>query len=93
MLFKDSSSVGERSMSSVTSSIRSQIILALRHEEAEDGLYFNNLIAVHEDEERPVVGGTQEEILAVLGDMIQEGEVIADDSGPEVIFRLGSARF
>ena len=87
---KSLASKGSEDMSAV--SIREQILGALRHEEAEDGLYFNNLIAVHEDEERPVVAGTQEEILSVLGDMIQEGEVVADDSGPEVIFRIGRAR-
>lgn len=78
-------------MSSSPIAIRDQILAALRHEEAEDGLYFNNLIAVHEDEERPVVGGSQEEILMILGEMIQDGEVVADDSGPEVIFRIGTS--
>ena len=76
-------------MADTVSIIRSQILSALRHEEAEDGLYFNNLIAVHEDEERPVVAGSQEEILTVLTELIQDGEVIADDSGPEIIFRIG----
>ena len=31
--------------------IKREILAALSHPEAEDGLYFNNLIIVHEEEE------------------------------------------
>jgi hypothetical protein len=44
-------------------SIREQIVAALSHPEAEDGLYFNNLIVVHEEEERPIVEGDETIIL------------------------------
>ena len=68
--------------------IKDQIVSALKHSEAEDGLYFNNLIVVHEDEERPIVSGSDEEVLAALKDLITEGKVVADDSGEKVLFQL-----
>ena len=72
--------------------IKKQIVSALSHVEAEDGLYFNNLIVVHEEEERPVVNGTEEEVLNALKEMIRDGTVIAEDSGDEVIFRLSNSQ-
>lgn len=68
--------------------LKREIISALSHVEAEEGLYFNNLIVVHEDEERPPVDGTQEDVLAALREMLKEGTVVAEDHGDAVIFRL-----
>ena len=69
--------------------IKSQIIAALSHPEADEGLYFNNLRTVFEEEERPVVNGDEIEVLDALKDLIDDGAVIADDSGEEIIFFLG----
>ena len=68
--------------------IRQQIIAALRHPEAEDGLYFNNLIVVHEEEERPIVEGDEGEIRAVLHAMIKDGVVTSSGEGAQEIFVL-----
>ena len=71
-------------------SIRNQIIAALSHPEAEDGLYFNNLIVVHEEEERPIVEGNEQAIMAVLNEMVAEGLVRSSGSGSQQIFSLAS---
>lgn len=68
--------------------IRDQIIAALSHPEAEDGLYFNNLIVVHEEEERPIVEGDESLILAVLEEMIADGAVKSTGEGGQRIFAL-----
>jgi hypothetical protein len=68
--------------------IKKQIEEALRHPEAEDGLYFNNLIVVHEEEERPIVVGEESEILAALNELIDEGKVLVTKSASEQIYRL-----
>jgi hypothetical protein len=67
-------------------SIRKQIIAALTHPEAEDGLYFNNLIVVHEEEERPIVEGEESAIRGVLKEMIAEGVVRSSGEGAQAIF-------
>ncbi len=68
--------------------IKKQIEAALSHPEAEDGLYFNNLIVVHEEEERPIVVGEEAEILAALNEMIKEGRIVVTKSANEQIYRL-----
>jgi hypothetical protein len=71
--------------------IKEQIVLSLSHIEAENGLYLNNLMAVHEDEERTVVEGSEIEILDALKDLISEGLVHMDDRGEQVVFYLSSS--
>jgi hypothetical protein len=68
--------------------IRSQILSALSHSEAEEGLYFDNLVAVHEEEERNVVVGSQLEILDELKNLIDEGLVEVREEGEALIFSL-----
>ncbi len=68
--------------------VKQDILQALSHPEAEDGLYLNNLQVVHEEEERRVVRGTQLEILEALKMLIEEGRVKTDESGEDVIFSL-----
>lgn len=69
-------------------SIREQILAALSHPEAEDGLYFNNLIVVHEEEERPIVEGDETVILQVLDSMIVDGVVSVSGEGSQRIYLL-----
>ena len=71
-----------------SNTIREQILAALRHPEAEDGLYFNNLIVVHEEEERPIVEGHENDIQAVLDSMISEGELSVVGEGPQRIYAI-----
>lgn len=70
--------------------IKNQILQALRHVEAEEGLYFRNLHHLHEEDERDVVSGSQEEILKALKELMDEGKVVGNDAGPEMIFFLSS---
>ena len=68
--------------------IRSQILSALAHPEAEEGLYFENLIAVHEEEERNAVSGSQIEVLDELKKLIDEGRVGVREEGEALVFFL-----
>lgn len=68
--------------------IKNQIIQALSHPEADEGLYFRNLYNLHEEDERKPVSGTQEEILEALKELMSEGKVMASEDGPEMIFML-----
>ena len=66
--------------------IKQQIIAALLHPEAEEGLYFRNFTLLHEEDERPVVEGDQLEILEALRELIDEHRVRVDETGKEVVF-------
>ena len=68
--------------------IKSDILSALSHPEAEEGLYLNNLLVVHEEEERCPVRGTQLQVLDALKALIDAGKVVTDESGEDVIFSL-----
>jgi hypothetical protein len=69
-------------------SIKAQIEAALSHPEAEDGLYFNNLIVVHEEEERPIVEGDEGDVLRVLESLIDRGLVTVEGEGDQRIYHL-----
>lgn len=71
--------------------IKREILAALSHPEAEDGLYFNNLIIVHEEEERPIVRGEEAEVVEALKDLVKAGTVETSGSGNETIYRLKSS--
>ncbi len=68
--------------------IKREILAALRHPEAEDGLYFNNLTELYEEEERPPVIGEDVEILDALKALIDEGLVTTTDGEAGTIFLL-----
>jgi hypothetical protein len=68
--------------------IRDQIVAALSHPEAEDGLYFNNLVVVHEEEERPIVEGEETAVLQALEDMRTEGLICVSGEGSQRIYAL-----
>lgn len=71
-----------------TQEIRQQVLAALEHPEAEEGLYLDNFQHLHEEDERPLVTASQLEILDMLKALIAEGRVTADESGEDVIFKL-----
>lgn len=66
--------------------IKQQILEALRHPEAEEGLYFRNFTILHEEDERPIVEGNQLEILEALKELIEAEKVRVDESGKDVVF-------
>ena len=78
--------MGEELMSTID--IKREILAALSHPEAEDGLYFNNLIIVHEEEERPIVRGEESDVLEALRELVKAGTVVTTGNGPETIYKL-----
>jgi len=70
--------------------IKDEILSALTHPEAEEGLYFRNFTLLHEEDERPRVNGDQIEILDALHELMAEGKVKMSDSGDEAIFSLNN---
>jgi hypothetical protein len=68
--------------------IKAQILAALSHPEAEDGLYFNNLIVVHEEEERPIVEGDEGAVIKALEELVDEGRIKVSGEGAQRIFQL-----
>ena len=71
--------------------LRAQILTALAHPEAEEGLYFRNLYHLHEEDERPAVEGDEVAILDMLKVLIAEGQVSMDETGSEAVFKLNVA--
>jgi hypothetical protein len=76
----------ERRMANTT--IKAQILAALSHPEAEDGLYFNNLIVVHEEEERPIVEGDEAAVMAAIEELLEDGRIKVSGEGDQRIFQL-----
>jgi hypothetical protein len=70
------------------SMIKKEILQALKHPEAEDGLYFNNLIAVHEEEERTCVQGDDLQVLDALFELIQAGQIFTSQKDGNTVFHL-----
>ena len=79
-------------MSNNLEGVKSQIIKALEHPEAEEGLYFRNLWFLHEEDERPPVVADEVQILDALRELMDEGKVLMDDSGEEAIFQLNQKK-
>lgn len=70
--------------------IKNQIVQALSHSEAENGLYLDNLRVVHEDEERNPVEGSDIEVLDALKELLSEGIVQMNETSENVIFSLSN---
>ena len=77
-------------MTSRKDQIKKQILEALKHPEAEEGLYFRNFAHLHEEDERPQVAGEEIEILDALKELIASNRVRVDESGEEVVFFLAA---
>lgn len=71
--------------------VKSQILEALRHPEAEEGLYFRNFYHLHEEDERPAVRAEEADILDALRELVGEGEVVMDETGTEAVFSLAKS--
>ncbi len=68
--------------------IKDQILVALKHPEAQDGLYFRNFQTLHEEDERPAVEAAQVDLLDALVELMGEGKIRMDDAEKEVIFHI-----
>jgi len=75
---------------STRKNVKGQILTALSHPEAEEGLYFRNFALLHEEDERPSVEASEEDILEALQELISEGRVRMNDGSGEVIFFLSA---
>ena len=74
-------------MTDPLSQIKREILLTLSHEEADEGLYFDNLYHLHEEDERAPVSGTQEQILEALKLLITDGKIKMEEDDKGAIFR------
>ena len=68
--------------------IKQEILAALKHPEADEGLFFRNFAHLHEEDERPGVDGTPQQIQEALAELVDEGLVIADTAREEPVFAL-----
>ena len=68
--------------------VKAQILKALEHPEAEEGLYFRNLWLLHEEDERPPVVAEEVDILDALRELLDEGKIEMDESGKEAVFQI-----
>lgn len=75
-------------MSADLAEIKHQIIQALEHPEAQEGLYFRNFYTLHEEDERPAVHADEFDILDALKELMKEGKVDMKDGDGEAIFLL-----
>lgn len=74
-------------MSSLTER-KQQILQALQHPEAEEGLYFENLYQLHEEDERIAVAGSEIEILDAVRELANEKKLVVNDTGKRIIVSL-----
>jgi len=79
-------------MNNLRERVKAQIIKALEHPEAEEGLYFRNFWLLHEEDQRPAVEADEVDILDALRELLDEGKIVMDESGEEVVFQLNGPR-
>ena len=70
--------------------IKKQILCALAHDEAEDGLYLRNFTNLTEEDERPAVEADDYDIVESLNELIKEGKVWCEQTEAETIFHIAS---
>lgn len=68
--------------------IKDEILSALSHPEAQDGLYFWNLGHVSEMDLRPRVRADDDDIYLALLELLRDEEVIMESGENEAVFRL-----
>ena len=72
--------------------IKHQILEALAHPEADEGLYLRNFCNLHETDERTAVEADETILLLALEELVSSGEVKTEKDGEDLIFILGRAR-
>lgn len=75
-------------MASDLENLKEQIITALNHAEAEDGLFFQNFIIVHESEDRQPVTTNDAGLIYALEDLVKDEKVTMAAMDGKVIFQL-----
>lgn len=59
--------------------VREQILAALSHPEAEDGLFLSNFKTLHEEDTRPAVEASDEDLMLALESLLMEGQVVSGE--------------
>jgi len=68
--------------------VKKQVLCSLGHPEAEDGLYLRNFLRLHEEDTRPSISASPEEVLAALNELVVEGKVVFELGEKDtVVFR------
>jgi hypothetical protein len=75
-------------MAKKPSATKAKILEVLAHPEASEGLYFRNFYQLHEEDERDVVPGSPEEILAAVYELVDEGKVRTGRDQDEMTFHI-----
>jgi hypothetical protein len=75
-------------MASDLENLKNQIINALNHTEAEDGLFFQNFIIVHESEDRQPVMTNDAGLIYALEDLVKDEKVSMGVMDGKVIFKI-----
>ncbi len=70
--------------------VKGQILAALEHPEAQEGLYFRNFFHLHEEDERPAVEAEEVDILDALQELIHEGKIKMNQGGEDAVFHLAA---
>lgn len=68
--------------------IKTELLKALVHNEAEDGLFFCNFKLLHEEDERPYVHGCPKTVAKALNELVREGKVYLWEENDRVVFKV-----
>lgn len=69
--------------------IKTNIIKALKHPEAADGLYLRNFLQLHEEDSRPDIPGGPDAIVSALNELIVDKKILIERGfDNDVVFRL-----
>ena len=72
-------------------SIKRELLAALSHREAEDGLFFCNFQLLHEEDERPSVHGSPKALATALTELVREGQVYLWEENDRIVFKLAGS--
>lgn len=71
--------------------VKKQVLSSLNHPEAEDGLYLRNFIRLHEEDTRPSILASPDDVVAALNQLVIEGKVVFElGEKDSVVFQLKS---
>ena len=76
-------------MDAKLSEVKAQILAALGHAEAEDGLYFRNLYHLHQVDNRPAVEAELGSIAQALEQLIHEKQIHIQQFDDDIVFCKG----
>ncbi len=75
-------------MKQLLDEVKREVLLALSHQEAEDGLFYSNFRSLHEEDERPTVNSPSNLLNEALTDLVRDGVIELGEVSDKVVFRL-----